>query len=279
MRYSVSAGSDTGKVRRNNEDNFSVNEFCLEMKHGSCGVHSRLLESGSRYLLGVYDGMGGYSDGERASHIAACTMIGGWREKLNRAGSIPRLLTQLCLEANDIVCEQADGSQMGTTCALLCLDGRDFVLCNIGDSPVFLFRDGIMRQISVDHNQRKMYELATGKIAPRNQKFKLTQCIGIPKDEMIIEPYTDCGRVLPGDIFVLCSDGITDMLAPEDMERILTRGQSTEQMVKELIDAALEAGGRDNATVVCVKAEASAPAVMPSGKKSFFDGLREIFVK
>lgn len=279
MRYSVSACSNTGKVRRNNEDNFLLNDFYLEMKHGSCDMQSLTLEPEAIHLLGVFDGMGGYSDGEQASFLTACTAAQYWEEKLKRSRNISQTLTDLCLEANDTVCEKADGSQMGTTCALLCLDGDRYHICNIGDSPVFLLREGELQTLSQEHNQRRMFELATGKAAPWNQKFKLTQCIGIPRDEMLIEPHTGSGTVRDGDVFLLCSDGITDMLHPETLKQILQQGLEPEKTAQALISGALEAGGRDNATVICVRAEAVKKETVPSGKKSFFEGLKEIFIK
>ena len=158
------------------------------------------------------------------------------------------------MEMNDEVCKEADGSGMGTTCALLYLHNNRYVVCNIGDSPVFLVRNGEIRKISLDHNQRAAFELLTGKPAPENQKFQLTQCIGIPKDEMHIEPYIASGSVQAGDFFLLCSDGVTDMVTVEEIKSVITSRKIPKAVVKELIYKAMEAGGRDNITVVCIAA-------------------------
>lgn len=251
MKYSVTAKSAVGRIRRNNEDNLILDGEVLTLTHKDTPVMNKVFSDEKCRLVGVFDGMGGYSDGEMASYIAACVA-----KKYVESNAVNALhedaLNRLCMEANDEVCKEADGSPMGTTCALLSLYNGRYTVCNVGDSPVFLIRDGVMKQISVDHNQRTTFERATGKPAPANQKFKLTQCIGIPKDEMIIEPYIASDGVQNGDFFLLCSDGVTDMIPFEGIKNIIYEHKTPEAVVNELIAKAMEAGGRDNITAVCV---------------------------
>lgn len=255
MEYFVAAKTLTGKVRRNNEDTFCIDGETLPLLHGDSALISKELLFSLPHLVGVFDGMGGYSNGEKASYLAASIARIYW----NRIGlqqNPAEVLTELCLEANDTVCGAASGTQMGTTCAMLCLNGDGYTLCNIGDSPIFLVRDGVMEQLSIDHNQRAMYEKITGKPAKPGQKFRLTQCIGIPREEMLIEPFTAAGRLQPGDTFLLCSDGITDMLRPEAIAEILGSSKTAEEAVTRLTERALENGGKDNITAVCVNVSA-----------------------
>lgn len=254
MKYFIAAKSLIGRVRKKNEDNLCIDAESLPLSHGDTLLISKNLANYSTHLVGVFDGMGGYSDGEKASHLAASTAC-KYLRRLDSENDKARILTELCLEANDKVCDVADGSRMGTTCALLCLSGNNYTVCNVGDSPIFLFREKMMKQISVDHNQKDTYEKVTGRLAEPRQKFKLTQCIGIPKDEMLIEPFTDSGRVQDGDVFLLCSDGITDMLSIDMIRQIIYGSKTAEKIVEELTETAFLAGGRDNITVLCVKAE------------------------
>lgn len=254
MNYSIAARSLIGQVRKNNEDNFSIDGDILSLSHGDSEIVCKTFTQSVPHLLGVFDGMGGYSNGEKASYIAAQTAQ-DYMERLSNEFNNGKILIDLCMEANDKVCDAADGFQMGTTCALLYLRGSGYTICNVGDSPIFLIRDGRMVQLSMDHTQKSTYEKATGKPAKPNQKFKLTQCIGIPKDEMLIEPFLDSGKLCDGDVFLLCSDGITDMLSTDVMQEVIVKAKSAEEIVSELTEKALSAGGRDNITAICVKIE------------------------
>lgn len=250
MNCSAAARCLTGLVRRNNEDNFSMDGDALDLKHTDSPLVCRTFADRSPHLFGVFDGMGGHRDGEMASFLAASTVAECIPEL---SGSNPaQVLTEFCLKANDKVCTAADGSQMGTTCALLCLKGDRFTVCNVGDSPVFLIRKGTIRQLSMDHNQRATYERVTGKPARPGQKFPLTQCLGIPKEEMLIEPYVTAGKAEKGDIFLLCSDGITDMLGLDMLLQVCVEDPSPEKIASTLTQKAMAAGGKDNATLICV---------------------------
>lgn len=265
MNYSFAARSLIGRVRKNNEDNFCIDDDFLPLNHGDSETVCRKLTDSAPHLLGVFDGMGGYNDGEKASYIAAQTAH-DYLKHAFAASKAAKALTQLCLEANDKVCAAANGSPMGTTCALLYLRKADFTICNVGDSPIFLIRGGKMTQISVDHTQKNTYEKATGKSAKPNQKFKLTQCIGIPKEDMLIEPYTDSGSLQDGDVFLLCSDGLTDMLSTDVIQETVESAENVEKAVSALTKKALTAGGRDNITVICIKVEKSVDLPQKPGK-------------
>lgn len=250
MRVLAAAVSDTGKVREKNEDNLLFGGDILAPGQQTLPAAQLELDTEAPCLLGVFDGMGGYAGGEKASAIAAEVA----REaELHSGEDLPQRLREICLEANDAVCEAAEGSHMGTTAAMLCFAGNRYVLCNVGDSPVFLLRHGKLRQVSVDHNLRSVYEAATGKKADPKQKFRLTQCIGIPREEMQITPYVAAGRIRPGDVFLICSDGVTDMLPLQSIREILSRNPEPREMTAQLLEAALAAGGVDNITAICLK--------------------------
>ena len=142
---------------------------------------------------------------------------------------------------------------MGTTAAMLLFDKRKYTLCNVGDSPIFRFRAGRLEEIHQEHTERATYESVTGKPAPAGKKFRLTQNIGMFPEEITIEPYCAEGDLNIGDIYLICSDGITDMVPPAKMMEILLANKTTEAIAQSLEEEALAAGGKDNATVVCIR--------------------------
>lgn len=253
LRLTASARSHIGKVRSKNEDNLCMNDQILpENKENECILTHRSRTTG---FFGVFDGMGGYAAGERASFVMAQLAQQICGEKVYEP--VQRLL-KLCDDANLAVCQQMrdyDGSRMGTTASMLYFQKRTFTLCNIGDSPIFLYRNGRLTQIHQEHTERATYEAVTGRPADPKKKFRLTQNIGMFPDEIVIEPYCVQGKVLPGDIFLICSDGITDMVQPPQIIEVLRTQSTADAITKELVTLALDAGGKDNATVICVCVE------------------------
>lgn len=278
MIYHVAARSMVGRVRKNNEDNLCIDDYFLPENHGDSEIIKYRLKSSVPHLVGVFDGMGGYSDGEKASFIAAST-ASHHRNGSSVEEGYTQTLINICMEANDLICAEADGSHMGTTCAALVLYNEHYTLCNIGDSPIFLVRDGAIRQLSIDHNQKATFERATGKPAKPGQKFKLTQCLGIPKEDMLIEPYTEEGIVKPGDVFLLCSDGVTDMVDLQTLYALCKSVASAEEKVACITERAYEAGGRDNITLIVAQIPEQTEGVFNNGYGSIINRIRTIFGK
>ena len=254
MNYHVAAISLVGKVRRKNEDNFCIDTENLPMLHGNTPIHKQVMSNRVPHIVGVFDGMGGHNDGEKASYYASLSICSA-STRLATENNYGQLLSDFCIEANEKVCEKADGSTMGTTCALLCLHGEGYIVCNVGDSPIFLVRDGRMEQLSMDHNERSLYEKITGRPAPQEQKFRLTQYLGIPEEEMMIEPFVTDGRLQHKDVMLLCSDGLTDMLDKDEILEIINASETAERAVSALSERAMLAGGKDNITIICVKVD------------------------
>ena len=254
MQLQISARSHVGKVRTNNEDNFCVLGGILPEQKTENYSYSTRAPLKKPVFLGVFDGMGGYSNGERASFLTA--RIAAKLTEEVAAGSAGALLTDICMESNLAVCQEMrepGGSQMGTTASMLLFEKKRVTLCNIGDSPIFRFRDGLLEEIHQEHTERATYESVTGKPAPAGKKFRLTQNIGMFPDEITIEPYCTDGEIKAGDIYLICSDGITDMVPPAKILDILNTQKSAETITRCLEEEALAAGGKDNATVICVR--------------------------
>ena len=240
----AACGCRIGKVRKNNEDNFFFDGQCLEEENR--GLEAPLTLSGSqrgKCCFAVLDGMGGENYGECASFAAADLLRRSERSLPERLVSDETYLTGLCLRLNQAVVDRAeelDTDRMGSTLVLLYLSRGTAWVCNLGDSRAYLLRDGALRQLSTDHTEERV----GGRKAP------LTQFLGIDPELYLLEPALCREELRPGDSYLLCSDGLTDMLSDEELARLLQEPGTAEETVEALLDAALDKGGRDNVTAI-----------------------------
>ena len=202
---------------------------------------SGVLYSEEPSVIGVFDGMGGEERGEVASLIAAETAAA------SKIGDDPaKDLSSICFAANEKVCrfmKENSLSCSGTTAAMMAFTKKEIYLCNIGDSKIFMLNRKRLQQISFDH-------VAAGVFG---NKPPLSQNIGIPPEELIIEPYLSKGYYKIGDVFLISSDGLTDMVTNERIEEILNEHDNIETAAKKLLEEALENGGKDNTTIILCK--------------------------
>lgn len=238
--------SNIGKCRTNNQDNFSCLGTFLESENtGTTEAICAQVDLSIPRVFGVFDGMGGECHGEIASYLAS-----------KRAASLDTYsdnpiedLLRLCKDANDDICRYALENQipsMGTTAAILLFDKRRIHLCNIGDSKIFRCSEDGLEQISEDHLG----------VAAFGLKPPLSQNLGIPESELVIAPYTTSGYYNVGDKYLICSDGLTDMVPPETIRRIL-HNNPPNRAVEALTEEALKNGGKDNITIVVVEIQRS----------------------
>ena len=244
MRYRIlyACVSHPGKVRQINQDNFICGGTYMPLEGSEidfplCGSCT----SADNVLFGVFDGLGGEQCGETAAFLAA-QEASAW----NLQGDGEDALMALCQKANQSICEfsvQQGIRSAGTTAAML-LFGQKIYLCNIGDSKIFRFRQGQLEQLSLDHICP----------VPFGVKPPLSQSLGIPVEKAIIEPYTLKKNYAAGDVYLICSDGLTDMVKQEDIQAILASAP-VETAVQQLLDQALEKGGIDNTTILLCRIE------------------------
>ncbi len=240
MRYNISYSciSHIGKIRSINQDNFICEGRYLA--DGKEDIRFPLygnVTSASPVLFGIFDGMGGEECGEIASFIAAKTAAS---QTLTKNGVSDMSL--FCKNANAAICDYTEKnrlSSMGTTAAMLLFNKKDIILCNIGDSKIIRFSGAEAQQISKDHVA----------VSAFGTKPPLSQNLGIPEDEMTIEPYISKGAYKPGDKYLICSDGLTDMVFPEDIRNIVN-SYNINDACKELLKNALQNGGKDNVTIM-----------------------------
>jgi serine/threonine protein phosphatase PrpC len=223
-------GTDTGKKRRRNEDAYVVEPP----------------------LFAIADGMGGAQAGELASSLAA----GAVREDEAAAGSGERRVAELIQEANRRVYERssqdAAASGMGTTMTVAFVGDANVAFGHVGDSRAYLIRDGKLEQLTEDHSL--VAELVrSGKLSPEEaethpQRSVITRALGTDPD---VDVDTFSIETAPGDLFMLCSDGLTSMVEDDVILQTIEKSRDNLQTAaKALIRAANKGGGEDNITVV-----------------------------
>ncbi len=244
MRYSVFGATHVGKVRDHNEDAFFVSE------------------NGSFFL--VSDGMGGLAAGEIASKITSDTVSEVLTKQLESSGSVEKVIRTAFLKANSEVRKAMNGISsskgMGCTCVVLVFKENDFYIGYVGDSRIYLYRNGHLKQITRDHSYVEelfMRGLITAEEKKDHPyKSSITRYVGHADT---IEVDISSGPVANDDIFILCSDGLSGEVEDEKIQHVCSENLPMEKNVEKLIDMALENGGGDNITVVAVKVEKKKP--------------------
>jgi protein phosphatase len=211
----------------------------------------------------VADGMGGAQAGEVASKAAA--------ESFDRelpAAPPERVLRETIEAANRTIHDHArkdpDLTGMGTTitAAIVDLEAEEVAIGHVGDSRAYRFRDGKLERLTRDHSlveeMRRKGQLTEAQAEDHPQRSIITRALG-PEPEVEVDVQTTPAQ--PGDVFLICSDGLTTMLGDDQIARLLSRASSMPAAVRALVDEANRAGGRDNITVVAFRiADAAAPA-------------------
>ena len=202
-------------------------------------------------FFAVADGMGGARAGEVASSLAA----GVFGEQIGSGEAPETQLTQLAQEANRRIFELAATDEshrgMGTTLTAAKVHDEEVSLGHVGDSRAYLLRDGVLEQLTRDHSLVAELE-RTGQITPEAaehhpQRSIITRALG-PEPRVDVDTYTVTGR--DGDLFLICSDGLTSMVTDDELAAILRSAESLEDTAEALVRAANQSGGKDNITVV-----------------------------
>ncbi|MBQ2943205.1 MAG: serine/threonine-protein phosphatase [Ruminococcus sp.] len=247
----ASCGSFIGNAHNNNEDNFYFNKKHLPIPNR--GLKNPLKFKGvteDPIVFALFDGMGGECKGEEASCLASEVFSKEFKKLDELALSGKEFMYETCEKANAAVNELRIKKQLnsvGTTVAAVYFLHDEVVACNMGDSKIFRVRDKKMLQISEDHTDEKIMSAMGIKKKP-----VLLQYIGVPDTEMYIEPYISKGDIQSKDIYVLCSDGITDVLDINEMYEIICNN-SVEEAVRQLLAEVNKKDGADNATVIVIK--------------------------
>ena len=247
----ASCGCDIGRIRHNNEDNYCFDNITRNLNDNEFSKPIHKLFDQNIACFGVFDGLGGAGDGHIASNLAAGVLCQDFSQVESSGMMSESFFNNAVIHMNERVCVEASQrkNKMGTTFVGACFCENRIYLCNVGDSRAYRIRDNRIIQISKDHVEE---------IPPymqRNRRIKpnLSQCIGIPYEELLIEPYIMQGELKHNDTYLLCSDGITDMLTNEQILSIITNSKDADSCVQSLIKSALSHGGKDNATAIVIK--------------------------
>ena len=220
---------------------------------------SFIADSQSKTFL-VADGMGGHAAGEIASQIAAST-VNELLSKRSSESNVDDVLYLAVQAANTRVYEtqrlKPEYRGMGSTLTVLTIRDNRYFLAQVGDSRAYLFRKKTLSQLSRDHSLVwPLYEkglLTKEDLSRHPRKNLITRSIGTHTK---VEADLQSGSVLEGDVFLLCTDGLTDVLSDKDIQKILSaNGMNPLEISERLIQAANSGGGPDNITVVvvCIK--------------------------
>jgi PPM family protein phosphatase len=245
LKLSAYGLSDTGLVRQNNEDVWG----CVPEHH--------------LYILA--DGMGGHQAGEVAAREAVLYLCSSVRKALEKESGaelpieeVVRLLRQTIEETNHFVYEISLSHEllkgMGTTLCILYFHDEYVVHAHVGDSRIYRLRNNNIEQLTQDHSLlRELVDL--GKIKNHEvedflYKNIITRAIGT---DVAVEPAINISLIQPHDIYLLCSDGLSDLLSKDEIEDFLRQPIAVEEKVRTLIAAAKQKGGYDNVTVVLVE--------------------------
>lgn len=246
MKLRITAVSDKGCVRENNEDMVLVGKKLIRDDRLQGAIEPN--EEQPIFIVAVADGMGGANAGEVASQMVLemvrdgiCGLTPGMDDE-----TLKSVIGTLCQETHQQVLQAglADPAKQGmgsTLIALLYYDGR-LILINAGDSRLYRFRDDTLRQVSRDHSLR---ELTGNKEVPSN--VIVNSFGGGNAFSVDVEPAGK--KALDGDIFLLCSDGVSDMLNDEEIEEVL----AGEEFEDALLQACKNKGGKDNISYVLVE--------------------------
>lgn len=233
-----------GKIRNNNEDNFWCCGDSLEAQNqGMSHIRSGYMKQSEYPLLAVFDGMGGESCGEMAAFLAAEACGEHFKTAKDGIRNDPEeFLNEICESMNQAICDYGRTNKinsMGTTAALLAFAEDAVYSCNLGDSRIY------------KSDREKFYQISQDHVLGRSLfgKAPLTQYLGMEEENLQLEPSISRQEIKIGDRFLLCSDGITDMLSDGEIADILSRDIPVAKTVEILVDRALKKGGRDNITV------------------------------
>ena len=234
-------------IRSGNEDNFTVDA------------------SPTRGIFIVADGMGGHAAGEVASEMAVNIVQRELSPVRDLDGEdVVQMVATALKRANraihDRTLTETDKQGMGTTVSALLLAGSRYLIGQVGDSRVYLFRDGGLTQLTKDHSYVQE-QVDAGFLTPEQARYHpysnvITRCVGAGND---VEPDIYRGEAREGDLFLVASDGLTGMVDDRRLAQLLSSRAEPERKVQSLIAEANGRGGLDNITAIIVQVLETGP--------------------
>jgi protein phosphatase len=270
VRIEFGAVSHAGKVREKNEDHFLISKISRKQEilvTNVPGEHIPALPEEDGYGMIVADGMGGMAAGEVASRMAITTALNliqkspKWGFKINKkeARELFERVSQHLRDIDETLTARSEADYrlfgMGTTLTAAYSAGADLFIIHLGDSRAYLFRKGSLRQLTKDHTLAQAMADA-GYISPEDvprhtKRNVLTNFLGGHHGH--VKADVRWLRVADGDLLLLCSDGLHDMVDDASIADILVEHTVPSEAAQALLDKALERGGKDNVTVIVAR--------------------------
>jgi serine/threonine protein phosphatase PrpC len=240
--------TNAGRVRDHNEDSIG---HVVPVTPAQVHAHG--------WLFALADGMGGHDQGEVASELAIRTAVEGFR-RIPKGVMHVSLLPKLVQQANAAVYDaghaaiRRTGAPMGTTFVGCALRFDSAVVSHVGDSRCYLFRSDKLAPLTHDHTmvdeQVRMGLMTREEADVAESRHVLTRSLGA---ELFVAADTITVSVLPGDVLLLCSDGLHGYVSDEDIRQVLQRNRDLQQAAATLVAASLDAGGHDNVSVQLIR--------------------------
>lgn len=245
MKLYIQSASNVGCVRENNEDMILVNH-----QYVRDGVYADEVNLAKvhRSLTALADGMGGHNSGEVASNTVLQNLDYFYDDMPEGLGvaDFNEAIFEWLGSINNVIESKGHVEpqyhNMGTTLVAFAYYAGEFFWMNCGDSRVYILSNGRLQQLSTDHSLNTL-------IGSSEHSNLITNCIGGGCKTSYIDVVTCTDQVMIGDVFMLCSDGLTDMVADADIEALLNAGAGA----NALCEAAIGAGGHDNVSVCLIK--------------------------
>ena len=216
-------------------------------------------------LFAVADGMGGAKAGEVASAVAVEAVERARESRESAEAQLARIVRDANRRIYDLAVADESRRGMGTTLTLAKVHGNEVSLAHVGDSRAYRMRDGELSQLTRDHSLVAELERSgqiTAEAAEHHpQRSIITRALG-PEPDVEVDTYTLAGR--DGDLFLICSDGLTSMISDDEVASILTSARSLDEAADALVLAANQSGGKDNITVILFRLGEGDAAAAPS---------------
>jgi protein phosphatase len=270
LQLDIAGRTDRGFERRENEDNFLTASLGRGLR-----IHQTSLDratvtgpavEGDAQLVVVADGMGGMRLGAVASTVAVDTIAGhlgaGLPQSIGRRGIDAPAIRATLETAFDrahaaVVNAGRPVGAMGTTATVALIAGSDLWIAHVGDSRAYLLRGSRLEQLTVDHTMAQ--QLAELGVVPHAAGLEnvLWKAVGAPADMLHCQPDVGSFELLPGDVLLLCSDGLGKHVQDDELRAVLSCPESSRVLCDRLVDTALARGGCDNVTVVVARTASS----------------------
>ncbi len=261
MKLKVYVSTNVGNHRGNNEDNFYAGKGYSNPDAENDKTIFFETDSSESKIFSVCDGMGGESCGEVASGCAV-RILSEHSADIERSGNIDeqkKSVRKYVTDANNQIVDEiikAGGLRGGTTLTLACILEGKISMYYLGDSRIYMLRNGILTRITRDHTvatEKVDANIYTEEEAEKSpDAHKLTMFLGVDDDKMGLDAeYAGTYTLSSGDYYLMCSDGLTDMCTDKEISDVLD--MECENLAKELVNTALINGGEDNVTCLVIE--------------------------